>query len=318
VNPGAAAGRGGPRGHLQARESGVSLGSQTLQFLISGLSVGAIYALIALGFGVIYNATQIVNFAQGEFVMLGALLTITLYGAHVPLPLAGALAVAAVVVVGAVLERVAIRPLRGAGVLAMIIVTIGLSFALRGAAMLIWGKEHLPLRTFSSVEVVHVGGATVLTQSLWVIGITLAVMGALQFFYARTTLGKAMRAAAISREGAALVGISSSTTVFWSFALAGGLGAVAGILIAPIHMAAYQMGTMLGLKGFAAAILGGIGSSVGAIAGGLALGVLEALGTGFAPPGLGGYKDAFAFVVLLLVLFVRPAGLFGARADQEE
>ena len=297
----------------------MTLGSQTLQFLIAGLSVGAIYALIALGFGVIYNATQIVNFAQGEFVMLGALLTVTLHhSAHLPLPLACLLAVLGVVVVGVLVERLAIRPVRAAGVLAMIIVTIGVSIALRGIAMLIWGKEHVPLRPFSSVEVVRLGGAAVLTQSLWVIGITLAVMAALHLFYSRATLGKAMRAAAITREGAALVGISPGATVFWSFALAGGLGAVAGLLIAPIHMAAYGMGTMLGLKGFAAAILGGIGSSVGAIVGGLALGVLEAMGAGFAPAGLGGYKDAFAFIILLIVLFARPAGLFGGGGAGEE
>jgi len=297
----------------------LSLWSQIFQFLIAGLSVGAIYALIALGFGIIYNATGIVNLAQGEFVMLGAMVAISLHGpGHLPLPLAFFGAVLAVTLIAALVERAAIRPLRAQGVLVLIISTVAVSMILRGGAMLIWGKEHQPLRGFSRVETVSLGDVIILTQSLWALGAALAAMVALQLFYARVTVGKAMRATAINREGAALVGVNPSGMVFWSFALSGGLGAMAGILIAPIHMAAYNMGTMLGLKGFAAAVLGGLGSSVGGIAGGLALGALESLGAGLAPSGLSGYRDAFAFAVLLIVLFIRPTGIFGARVNRGE
>jgi branched-chain amino acid transport system permease protein len=295
----------------------LTLWSQTLQFVFSGLSVGAIYALIALGFSIIYNATGIVNFAQGEFVMLGALIAISLQGAeHFPLPLAFACSVLAVTVLAAPVERLAVRPLRSAGVMAMIIATIAVSIILRGGAMLLWGKDHVPMRPFSATETLHLGGVTILTQSLWVLAIALAVMTGLQVFYARTAVGKAILATAIDREGAALVGIRTDNMVLWSFCLAGGLGATAGILIAPLHMAAFNMGTMLGLKGFCAAILGGLGSSVGGIVGGLLLGVLEALGVGFAPAGFSGYRDAFAFAVLLLVLFLRPTGILGRQAHK--
>lgn len=295
----------------------MTLWSQTLQFVISGLSIGAVYALIALGFSIIYNATGIVNFAQGEFVMLGALAAISLLGAaHLPLPLAFLCSVVVVTVVAALVERIALRRLRTAGVLVLIIATVGVSMVLRGGAMLVWGKDHVAMRPFSAPETLNLGGVTILTQSLWVIAITLVVMVGLQLFYTHAQVGKAMRATAINREGAALMGISPDAMVFWSFALSGALGATAGILIAPIHMAAYNMGTMLGLKGFCAAIVGGLGSSVGGIAGGLALGVLEALGVGFAPAGCSGYRDAFAFGVLLLVLFIRPTGILGVRANR--
>jgi branched-chain amino acid transport system permease protein len=290
----------------------LTLWSQTLQFIFSGLGVGAIYALIALGFSIVYNSTGIVNFAQGEFVMLGALTAISLLGlAHLPLPLAFVCSVLVVTLVAALVERVAIRPLRDAGILVLIISTLAVSMVLRGGAMLVWGKDHVPMRPFSASETVHLGAVTILTQSLWVMAITVVVMGCLQLFYARTMLGKAMLATAFDREGAVLVGISPDTMVLLSFTLAGALGATAGILIAPIHMAAFNMGTMLGLKGFCAAVLGGLGSSVGGIAGGLALGVLESIGAGFAPAGFSGYRDAFAFAVLIIVLFARPTGIFG-------
>jgi branched-chain amino acid transport system permease protein len=290
----------------------LTLWSQTLQFILSGLSVGAIYALIALGFGIIYNSTGIVNFAQGEFVMLGALAAISLQGpAHLPLPLAFVGSVLLVTAVAALVERLTIRPLRDAGTLVLIISTIAVSMILRGGAMLLWGKDHVPMRPFSVTETVHLGGVMVLTQSIWVMAIALLVMGCLHLFYARTMLGKAMLATAVNREGAALVGVSPDAMVLLSFSLAGALGATAGILIAPIHMAAFNMGTMLGLKGFCAAIVGGLGSSVGGIAGGLALGVLESIGAGFAPAGFSGYRNAFAFAVLIIVLFARPTGIFG-------
>jgi branched-chain amino acid transport system permease protein len=290
----------------------LSTSSQILQYLFSGLTLGSIYAVIALGFTIIYNATEIINFAQGEFVMLGAMIMVTLHvGLGLPLWVAFPLSVAGGAIIGALLERLAIRPLRRASILTLIIVTIGASIFLRGVAMLVWGRNAMLLPPFSQRGAFFVGQASIMPQSLWVLGVSVLLVVALMVFYSRTLVGKGMRAVAINRYGAELVGISPSRMVFWSFALSGGLGATAGILIAPITLAVYNMGTMLGLKGFAAAILGGLGSSGGAILGGIVLGLLESFAGGFISSG---YRDAVAFLILLGVLFVKPTGMFGGKA----
>jgi len=281
--------------------------SQALQYVISGLISGSIYAIVALGFSIIHNATGIINFAQGEFVMLGALLMVTLT-AHLPTAAAFTLAVGGTVLVGAVLERLAIRPARGGSVITLVIITIGASIVLRGAAMIIWGTDPLPLTPFSEGAPIMVAGAVIVRQGLWVLGVTVGLVILLQLFYECTLLGKAMRACAINRQAARLVGIGVDRMVLGSFALSAGLGAVAGIIIAPFNGAAFDMGMMLGLKGFCAAILGGLGSGTGAILGGFTLGVLEKLGAGYVSSA---YENAIAFFVLLLILFVRPAGLLG-------
>jgi len=291
----------------------LSIWSQILQHTFSGLTLGSIYAIIALGFTIIYNATEIVNFAQGEFVMLGAMIMVTLHvGIGLPLWVAFPLSVAAGAVVGSLLERLALRPLRESSILTLIIVTIGVSIFLRGVAMIAWGRNAMLLPPFSKRDAFFIGQASIMPQSLWVLGVTVALVVGLAIFYSRTLVGKAMRAVAINRYGAQLVGISPPRMVFWSFALSGGLGATAGILIAPITLAVYNMGTMLGLKGFAAAIFGGLGSSAGAIAGGIILGLLESFAAGFISSG---YKDAVAFLIVLAVLFIKPTGMLGGRAS---
>jgi branched-chain amino acid transport system permease protein len=296
----------------------VSTSSQILQCIFAGLTVGSIYAIIALGFTIIYNATDIINLAQGEFVMLGAMVMVTLQTvAGLPLWLALPLGILAGAMVGGLLERLAIRPLRDASVLTAIIVTIGASIFMRGAAMLVWGRDARVLPPFTKSGALFVGQAYIMPQSLWVLGVTLVVVVALMAFYSRALVGKAMRAVAINRYGAQLVGISPSRMVFWSFALSGALGAMAGILIAPITLAVYNMGTMLGLKGFAAAIFGGMGSSGGAIVGGIILGLLEEFAGGFLPSGYSGYKDAVAFLILLAVLFVKPTGMLGGKGGAQ-
>ena len=291
----------------------MSTSSQILQCIFTGLTVGSIYAIIALGFTIIYNATDIVNFAQGEFVMLGAMIMVTLQTVvGLPVWLALPLSIAAGAIVGALLERLAIRPLRQASILTAIIVTIGASIFLRGVAMIVWGRDAKLLPPFTKGGALFVGQAYIMMpQSLWVLAVTLVVVVGLMAFYSRALVGKAMRAVAINRYGAQLVGISPSRMVFWSFALSGALGAMAGILIAPITFAGYNMGTMLGLKGFAAAIFGGLGSSGGAIVGGIILGLLESFAGGFVSSG---YKDAVAFLILLGVLFIKPTGMLGGRA----
>jgi branched-chain amino acid transport system permease protein len=287
----------------------MDLSSQILQYVISGITNGAIYAVIALGFTIIYNSTEVINFAQGEFVMLGGMAVIALDGvSHLPLGFSFLLAVLAVTLVGIALERFTIRPARSSNPIALIIITVGASIFLRGVAMMFWGKDSLGLRPFTGSAPIHFGGATLVPQSLWVLGVTMVVMAALQFFYKHTITGKAMRACAFNRRAAGLVGIGVNRMVLVSFALSAAIGAAAGIVIVPL--CGYDVGIMLGLKGFCAAVLGGLGSSPGSILGGFLLGVLEALGAGLISSG---FKDAIAFFVLLLVLFIRPSGLLGSK-----
>ena len=282
--------------------------SQLLQYLVSGLTLGSIYGMIALGFTLIYNATGVVNFAQGEFVTYGALIAISGVGFGLPMPLAVLGAMVAVMALGAVVERGAIRPARGASVITLIIITVGASMLLRGLAMWIWGQDALPLPHFSGENPIRFAGASILPQHLWVMGVVLTTMLLLWVLGERTQVGKAMRACAINRSAAQLVGIPVARMVMLSFALSGLLGGLAGAIVAPLSMGQFNMGVMLGLKGFAAAILGGMGNPMGAVLGGVLLGALESTSAVVLPSG---YKDAVAFAVLLIVLLTRPQGLLG-------
>jgi branched-chain amino acid transport system permease protein len=283
---------------------------QILQYLIGGITKGSIYSIVALGFTIIYNSTEIINFAQGEFVMLGALFMVTFSSLFpMAMPLAFAAAVVSVTIVGMVFDLTVIRPAKKASPVTLIIITIGASIFIRGLSMLIWGKDPYPLRSFSGDTPISIGGATVIPQTLWIIGTTLVILGGLHLFFEHTITGKAMKACAINRRAASLLGIRVKRMVLLTFALSGALGAVAGIIISPITFASYDMGVMLGLKGFCGAVIGGLGSVLGSIVGGFVLGVLESLGAGLISSA---YKDAIAFVILLLVLFVRPKGIFGA------
>ncbi len=283
------------------------------QFLLSGLTIGAIYALVALGFTLIYNASHVINFAQGEFVMVGGMATVALAAAGLPLPAAIALAVLAAAAVGLALEKFAIEPARNASVVSLIIITIGASILLRGLATLVWDKSIHSLKPFSGDTPITIAGATLLPQSLWVMGVAAVIVALLAWFFGRTLLGKALLATSHNRTAAQLMGISVRRVLLVSYGLSAALGAVAGILVAPITFTSWDVGVMLGLKGFAAAILGGMGSGPGAVVGGLALGLLEALGAGYLSSA---YKDAIAFVLILAVLFFMPNGLLGARSTE--
>jgi len=285
------------------------LADQLLQFVLSGLTTGSIYALVALGFCIIHNATGIVNFTQVDFITLGGMVMYTLFRqVGVQQWIAFPLAVAAVGVVGAMVQRLAIRPAKSKEVIHLIFITIGISIVLRGGIKQIWGKASMALPPLSGEEPLRFLGATVLPQSIWIFLISLAVVVALHLFFTRTTTGKAMRATASNPRAASLMGIDSNKMVMVSFLLSGAIGAVAGILIVPITTLAYDVGIMIGLKGFAGAILGGYGSFFGAIVGGLCLGVLESLGAGIVSSD---YKDAIAFVILIMVLFFKPSGILG-------
>ncbi len=281
---------------------------ELMQFLFSGLTVGAVYALVALGFTIIYNASDVVNFAQGEFVMLGGMVTFFATAAGVPLPAAAVLALLVAMAVGLALHKCAIGPARGASVVALIIITIGASIFLRGVAQIVFDKQFHRIPAFSGEAPFHVLGATLLPQSLWVLAGTALTVLALWAFFQRTLYGKAITATSANRLAAQLVGINTNRVVAVSFALSGAIGALAGILITPITLTSYDVGTLLALKGFAAAMLGGMGNPLGAVAGGLILGIVEQLSAGLLSSK---YKDAVAFIVILLTLFVLPNGLFG-------
>jgi branched-chain amino acid transport system permease protein len=284
---------------------------QLAQYVVSGLTTGAIYALVALGFCLIYNATRIVNFAQGDFLSLGGLFMYSfLVRFELEWYLSFPLAVIGVAAAGALLERVCIRPSRSRDVLVLIFITVAASILMRGVFKHVWGKESLALPSFSREVPLTVLGATFTPQNLWILGITLVSIGALWLFFGKTLTGKAFRAAAVNAKAAALMGVDTQRMSLYAFAFSGGLGALAGIMITPITSLSYSIGVLIGLKGFAAAVLGGYGSFPGAVVGGLCLGLLESLGAGLLSSA---YKDVIAFVVLLAVLFLRPSGIMGSR-----
>jgi branched-chain amino acid transport system permease protein len=287
--------------------------AEFLQFAFSGLTVGAVYALVALGFTLIYNASDVVNFAQGEFVMLGGMTTVFLGLMGVPLPLAALLAVLIAIAAGLALHRFAIEMARGANVVALIIITIGASIFLRGLAQVVFDKSFHSLPPLFGNEPIRFGGAAILPQSLVVLIGAVIIVGLLWAFIDRTLFGKAVIATAANRLAARLVGINTRRIVGFSFAISAAIGAIAGILVTPITLTSYDVGTLLALKGFAAAMLGGIGSAAGAVIGGVLLGLFEAFAAGYLSSQ---YKDAVAFLVILAVLFARPRGLFG-RASVE-
>ncbi|QRI62161.1 branched-chain amino acid ABC transporter permease [Shinella sp. PSBB067] len=284
---------------------------ELLQFLLSGITVGAVYALVALGFTIIYNASDVVNFAQGEFVMLGGMITVFAHAAGMPLPLAALIAVIATAGVGVALNKLAIEPARGAPVVSLIIITIGASIFIRGAAQLVFDKQIHRFPAFSGDQPIAIGGATILPQSLWVIAGALAVFFCLWLFFTRTLTGRAVLATANNRVAAQLVGINTNYVMTLSFAMSAAIGALAGVLVTPITLTSYDVGLALALKGFAAAMLGGMGNPKGALAGGLLLGILEAMTAGYISSQ---YKDAAAFIVILAVLFAMPQGLFGRKS----
>lgn len=291
-----------------------------LQYIIAGLALGSTYAIVAIGFTIIFSSTEVVNFAQGEFVMLGAMSSFWLVSTyHWPLYLAVPVAMALAMVVGILLGWVLMRPRKTASPVSLIIITVGASMLLQGFASNLWGKDAVPLPAFSGDTALLINLPVALTgdpdalpvfimpQQLWVMGLTAVMVIGLTLFFNRTMVGKALRAVAVNRHGARLMGVNVSRMVMGAFALSAAMGALAGAAIAPISCGQYDMGAMMGLKGFAAAIVGGLGNFPGSIVAGLLLGIMESFGAGYLSSE---YKDAFAFIILLLVLFISPNGIF--------
>lgn len=285
--------------------------SEALQLLFSGLTVGAIYALIALGFTLIYNASDVINFAQGDFVMIGGMGTVFGLAAGLPLPVAALVAVAGAVLVGLLLHRFAIEPARGASPVTLIMITIGASIFIKGVAQIVFDKQFHSLPAFSGDTPIPLGGATLLPQSLWVLGTALVLVLALYVFLERTLIGKAVLATAANRLAARLVGINVKFVLALAFGLSAAMGALAGVVATPITLTRYDIGTLFALKGFAAAMLGGMGNPAGAVVGGLLIGLIETFAAGYISST---YKDAVAFIMILLVLLFLPRGLVGSRS----
>ena len=291
---------------------------QYAQLIVDGIRGGSIYALIALGFVVVFNVTGIINFAQGGFVMSGAMIAVAFNNLELPLhpglklALAVVLGVVITTIIGALVERLSIFPARHSHVLTLIIITVGVYIFMQGVALLSWGADpyYLPAFTTLALEdhIIRIGGIMIKAQSLWIWATVAVVLVALAFFFGRTLLGKALRACAINRRAAELMGINPSRMSLLAFALAAALGAIGGIVLAPATRPMYDMGLRLGLKGFIAAIMGGLVSSPGAVVGGVLLGVLENLGAGVTKAG---FKDIFAFIILILILLFRPQGIIG-------
>ena len=281
-----------------------------MQFVFSGLTTGSIYALAALGFALIYNASGVINFAQGDFLMLGGMIAAHAVRGRVPLGAAVLIAVSVTVLVGLLVYRLAIAPVRDGSVVSLIIITIGASIFIQGVVQIVLGKNQERLPSFSGDAALQIAGAYVLPQTLWVIGVAVALMAACGAFFRFTMLGKSALAVAANRLAAQAVGIPVSRVLLLSFGLAALLGAVAGVVAAPITTTVYDLGLMLGMKGFVAATLGGLGSGLGALVGGMVVGLLEALVAGYVSSA---YKDAVPFVVMGIILIGMPQGLLGAR-----
>jgi branched-chain amino acid transport system permease protein len=285
--------------------------SDFLQLSVAGLSQGAVYALVAIGFVAVFTVSGVINLAQGEFAALAGLVALSGAGSGLPLVVSIVLAVATVAAVAALMERLTIRPVRRMTTLTSIILTLGVSTALKALMLLIWGPDAEGLRPITAGSF-DLAGVSVRWQELWVLAVVAAVGAGVWWFYERTLTGKALRACAEQPAAARLVGISLGRAALVSFVIAGVVGAVAGVLASPLYFTSWESGLTLGLKGFVAATLGGLVSIRGAVLGGLLLGVLESLVAGYVDSG---YRDAVAFVVLLLVLVARPQGVFGRHAE---
>ena len=278
-----------------------------LQVLFGGLTSGSIYALVAVGLAVIYRATRVINFAHGEFVVIGALTAASLVDPFgLPLAAAALVGVAVAGATGLLFERLVLRPMSDKPVFVLILCTLGCSIAFRGAAMLLWGKDPLHLPAFSGETPWRFGGAAILPQTLWVLGVTAFVMVLIGFVLQRTAFGKAVRACAENPMAASLAGIDVKSMISWTYVASASLGGAAGVLISPIAAIDFQAGLLLTIKGLTAAIIGGLDRISGVVVGGLLLGVIEAYSSAFISSAM---KDAVAFGILIVLLMVRPQGL---------
>ena len=285
-----------------------------LQAIFTALPVGCMYALVALGVALIFNATNIINFAQGEFVMLGGMTMVTLYGEmHWPFYLAIQATIAITTFVGMALMKVSYRPGKNTSLIIVLIITIGASLFISGSALHIWDGDIHRFPPFSGDAPLRLLGATIVPQSLWVIGLTFLVVTFLVIYFQFSIYGKAMKACSLDRIAAGLLGIRVKSMVLLSFAMSAALGAVGGIIITPLTMIDYSGGMLLAIKGFSAAMLGGMGSFVGAVIGGFIFSFLESFAATYVSSAL---KELVTFIVIINVLLFMPRGIMGPKAKE--
>ena len=281
--------------------------SHLVQFFFSGLTTGSIYALIAVSLVIVYKVSQLICFSQGEFFVFGALTMVTLTSKGIPMPVAFALSILIAMAIGAILQQVLIRPIQGSSIGALIVMTIAISLALRGLAMLIWGRESHILRPFSRGAPLQILGASLQLQVFWIVGITAVVLLLIWLFFEKTSLGIAMRACAENPLGASLMGISVQKAAFFAWAWGAGIGALAGIAVAPLLFTQYTSGVMPMVKGFIAMSIGGLSSIVGSVIAGFLLGIIESYTIGVISSK---FSDTIVFALLMVVLILKPSGLF--------
>jgi branched-chain amino acid transport system permease protein len=286
--------------------------TELFAFLLSGLTVGFVYALVGMGFTVIYNSSGIINFAQGEFVMAGGMVMVFLLAGGVPMAPAFGLAIIVTAILGIALWKL-IDLSRDSSQVSLIILTLGYGIFLRGLTEVVLDKELHTMPSFVGDGAFEVFGAILSYQALLIIIVSVAIVIALYLFFKKTKTGKAMIATSNNIEAARLMGINIRTILMLNFAIAAAIAAIGGILLTPIASTNYEIGIMLGLKGFAAAIIGGLSNPFGAVLGGLILGIIEALVAGYISSE---YKDAVGFIIMLLILFVRPGGIFNTLKAQ--
>lgn len=282
--------------------------SHLIQYLFSGITIGSVYALIAVSLVIVYRVSQLICFAQGEFFVCGALMMVTLVSRGIPMPLAFALSMVIAMAVGALMQQALIRPIQGSSVGSLIVMTIAISLALRGLALIVWGRESHILPPFSQGGPLEIFGATLQLQVLWIVGITAVVLLLIWLFFEKTSLGLAMRACAENPLGASLMGISVQRASLFAWAWGSGIGALAGIAVAPLLFMQYTSGVMPMVKGFVAMSIGGLSSIVGSVVAGFLLGIIESYTIGVISSK---FSDTIVFAVLMVVLIFRPRGLFG-------
>ncbi len=288
----------------------MDLVSESLQYAISGITGGSIYAVIGICWSVVYLITKVLNFATGEFVMLGGMLTWAFHSAGFGLLPSVFFAVACTIAIAMILERVAIRPVRFPTEMTYMMITIASASVIKGLTLLAWGSESRRVKPFFGTEVINILGAGLTPQVICVIVLMTLITVGLQLFLNHTLMGKALRASAINLTGAQLIGVDIGRLRLFCFGLAGALGAITGVVTAPITFTGYEIGILTGLKGLVAAIVGGW-SMTGTVAAGLALGLLEGFGAGFVSPGL---KDIIALLAMIIFLILRTMSLPWVRS----
>ena len=284
------------------------------QQVLNGLTNGSVYALMAVGVTMVYKSLGMLNFAHGDVMMVGTFITLTFSLMGIPFYVAIVLGIASAAVLGFLLERIILRKVKFSSFVNLLIATVGVSYVLRNTAMVVWGTSPQLFPSMFPAKLIRIGSFTITPQSIGIILISLALITGLHLFFTRVKVGKCMQLANSDPEGAAMMGVNVTYMRFLTFGISAGLAAIAGIMIAPLTYARVDMSATIGMKAFAAAILGGIGNLWGALLGGVILGIVEALGSAYISTA---YRDAFSFIILFVVLFVKPTGLLNKKIENK-